>query len=178
MAHAHNLFLRGLNSVYLQAPMVKQKQDVEDLFIFCRAWIIGVKHHHGIEETKLFPAIEEITRYQSTCEKERAQHKIIHDGLNLLERYLTETAPEKYRWEDLQSVFNTFVPTLHAHLNEEIQILLSLENIQDKEGLIEIWKQTEDAAKAFKHPRTFVSCPGFSSVLMAIQLAQSFSVCC
>ena len=54
---------------------------------------------------------------------------MIHDDLDLLERYLTETATEKYQWGYLNSVFDTFAPTLHDHLNGEIQILLSLESI-------------------------------------------------
>ena len=157
MTHAHNVFLRGLNSVYHQAPIIKKQQDAQDLFVFCRAWIVALEHHHNIEETTLFPAIDEITKQKSTCARERAQHKTIHNGLEQLEKYLTETAPEKYRWDNLKAVFDTFAPTLHAHLNDEIQVILSLDSVQDKAGLVKIWKQTEDVAKAFKHPRIFVS---------------------
>jgi hypothetical protein len=58
MAVLHNGLIRGLNTLYLQAPHV-QPQDYADFIAYCLLWSETVNSHHHGEETNLFPAIEE-----------------------------------------------------------------------------------------------------------------------
>jgi hemerythrin-like domain-containing protein len=57
MAVLHNSFSRGLNSIYLQAPYIKE-EDVQDFIKYCLVWHSVVSTHHEQEEKLLFPAIE------------------------------------------------------------------------------------------------------------------------
>lgn len=157
MTHAHNLFLRGLNSVYQQGPHVHDPKDAQDLLIFCHAWVISLEHHHEVEETQLFPGLAAVTDDADICAREKEDHKFLHENLGRFEKYVTETKPEVYRWEDLKAVMDAFVPTLRTHLDEEIKSMLALEQVEDKAGLWKVWENTEEAAKAFNHPRVFVS---------------------
>lgn len=169
MAHAHNLFLRGLNSIYLQAPNVHSPKDAQDLFIFCQAWILSLEHHHGVEEKRLFPGLETVTGKPAMCEKEKVHHEFLHKSLALFQKYVEDTRPEDYRWDDLKAVLDAFAPRLMTHLNDEIPMILTLNDFEDKAVLVKIWKETEDEAKAFKHPRIFVR-PLGSIFLFALQI--------
>lgn len=157
MTHAHNLFLRGLNSVYQQAPHVHNPKDAQDLLVFCHAWIISLEHHHDVEEAQLFPGLAAVTGEADICGREKEQHKSLHESLTRFEKYVTKTKGEAYRWEDLKAMMDAFVSILRTHLDEEIKAMLALERVEDRAGLWKVWENTEEAAKGFKHPRIFVS---------------------
>jgi hemerythrin-like domain-containing protein len=58
MAVMHNGLIRGLNTIYLQAPHV-QPSDLPDFIAYCLLWSETLNSHHHGEEINLFPAIEE-----------------------------------------------------------------------------------------------------------------------
>lgn len=57
MALAHNMILRGLNSIYQQAPWVEQR-DAQDFLEYCKLWVQVITVHHNGEESDFFPYIE------------------------------------------------------------------------------------------------------------------------
>jgi hemerythrin-like domain-containing protein len=62
MANVHNLLLRGLNSIYLQAPHITLPADIADLLLYTKAWADTVHHHHSHEESILFPRIDALAK--------------------------------------------------------------------------------------------------------------------
>lgn len=56
MALIHNIILRGLNCITVQAPNVKNPEDIPDFMAFCDAWTCVLKSHHNTEETGVLPA--------------------------------------------------------------------------------------------------------------------------
>lgn len=99
MTHAHNILLRGLNSICQQAPNVHDPKDISDLLRFCWAWCITVDHHHETEEERLFPDLEELTKQSGLMEVNKNQHKAFHDGLHECQVYAEKTTPEEYSWD-------------------------------------------------------------------------------
>lgn len=59
MAHIHNAILRGYNSIYLQAPHVKDV-DKPAFVGYAMTWYRFVKSHHDDEEAELFPTVESV----------------------------------------------------------------------------------------------------------------------
>ena len=59
MAHIHNAILRGYNSIYLQAPHIKDI-DKPAFIGYALTWFRFVKSHHDDEEDGLFPKVEEV----------------------------------------------------------------------------------------------------------------------
>lgn len=57
MALLHNAVFRGYNSIYLQAPHVKDVEK-DDFVGYCLTWFKFVKSHHDDEEQTLFPKVE------------------------------------------------------------------------------------------------------------------------
>ena len=156
MTHVHNTLIRGLNSIYLQAPHVSSSADIRDLLFFCAAWVKMVEHHHDTEETTLFPAIEEFTKTPGFMEGNKEQHLAFTPGLDRFLKYAQATNPEAYDWHTLKDIIDSFTPSLMKHLVDEIDTLLGLERYDSKE-LMKLWLVTEDKAKGAAHPDQFVS---------------------
>jgi hemerythrin-like domain-containing protein len=55
MANIHNALLRGLNSVYNQAPFISSIPDIADFMLYITSWADTVHHHHSLEESLFFP---------------------------------------------------------------------------------------------------------------------------
>lgn len=54
MALVHNSIIRGYNSIYLQAPHIRD-EDLSDFVAYALTWHKFVVSHHDDEEEKLFP---------------------------------------------------------------------------------------------------------------------------
>lgn len=54
----HNSIIRGYNSIYLQAPHVKEA-DKSDFVGYALTWFRFVKSHHDDEEANLFTLVEQ-----------------------------------------------------------------------------------------------------------------------
>ncbi len=158
MSHVHNTLIRGLNSIYLQAPHVSSPIDIRDFLFFCAAWVKTVEHHHDTEERTLFPAIEKFTKKPGLMECNRQQHEIFTPGLDRFLEYAQNTTPERYSFNTLKEIVDNFAPPLMKHLVDEIDTLLGLEGYDSKE-LMRLWLDTERVAKGDAHPNQFVSCP-------------------
>ena len=146
MVRAHNTFILGFNAIVLQGPNVKDPKDKEDFMYFCHALMTAIHHHHGIEETTLFPYIEKVTNQPGLMEKNVEQHHALHMGIQQLESYVTNTKGEDMEWEEMKQMIDSFVPALMSHLNDEIVTLKSLRDYDSKE-LMKGWRAVEVEAQ-------------------------------
>ncbi|KAI0434428.1 hypothetical protein F5Y09DRAFT_252366 [Xylaria sp. FL1042] len=58
ISHIHNAMLRGLNSIYLQTPHVRQEQDIADLLFLTQSWSTWLLDHHHLKENTMLPSFE------------------------------------------------------------------------------------------------------------------------
>jgi hemerythrin-like domain-containing protein len=126
MALAHNIFLRYLNSIYLQATGIALSEDIEAFLRYCRAWCTIIHEHHQGEEKIFFPAIEEYTAKEGIMNTSVEQHKAFDSGIHEFEKYVTETLPDEYNGSKLRALIDDFAPALVKHLHAEISTLLSI----------------------------------------------------
>jgi hypothetical protein len=158
MTHAHNVLIRGLNSIYQQGAFVSDPQDVSDFLFYCLAWVKTVEHHHAAEEKTLFPELEKFTNNPDIMAENKHQHDAFLAGLTDFEHYAESTTPATYRWNEAKSKLDAFTPALMTHLRDEIATLLSLKQY-DSAKLRTVWDVTENAAKGdIRLPGMFVSC--------------------
>jgi hemerythrin-like domain-containing protein len=146
MTLAHNLILRGLNSIYLQADNISQSEDISDFLHYCKAWYLTIHHHHEGEEKYLFPAIAEYTGEKDIMDTNIAQHEVFDEGVEGLNEYLENATPETYDGKLVKSKIEGFAPALQTHLREEIATLLNLEKYGGK-NLAKSW--------AYLHKKVF-----------------------
>jgi hemerythrin-like domain-containing protein len=147
MTHLHNVILRVLNSIYQQAPHIKDVRDIKDFLQFVKAWHDQLLHHHDVEEAVFFPDIEKLTGQPGLMEGNVAQHDTFEEGLKEIGLYATETIPEEYSSEKLLSIIDSFGHVLQEHLNDEIETLKQLKDY-DSNALKQIWKKSGDYAKS------------------------------
>ena len=144
MAYAHNSMLRGINSIYLQAPHVRPGPDTADFLFFVKAWARWVREHHELEETRMFPAFEAIAGKSDLLRGNVDQHHAFAGGLEQLHDY-AERGGVLYRAAELTGIVDGFAPALTEHLHDEIGTLLALRPY-DGDGLLAAYKESEAAA--------------------------------
>lgn len=127
MALAHNILIRGLNSIYRQAPYVKP-EDERSFLGYAKNFVNVLKVHHDGEETSFFPACDKMAGEAGVMEKNAQQHAEFHDGLVALQQYIIAAleGKEKYDGDRIVMLIDGFGKPLSEHLAEEIQTILDL----------------------------------------------------
>ena len=142
MACAHNGLLRTLNSIYLQAPHITTPKDIRDFLLYTKFWCGWIEEHHTLEESSLFPQLEELSGVAGLMEANVAQHNAFMSGLLALEKYAKETSVEAYDGSKIVKIIDDFGHVFSEHLTDEIQTLLELEKY-DAAKLKEIYNNFE-----------------------------------
>ncbi|KAI5461582.1 hemerythrin HHE cation binding domain-containing protein [Mariannaea sp. PMI_226] len=150
MACVHNMVLRGLNSIYLQAPYIKPED--EKSFLQYSACLYDLLHvHHKGEEDILFPVIEQMSGKKGIMDQNIQQHGIFHEGLESYNRYIHAclSGKDKYSGSKLNTIIDTFGHELANHLTQEIATILDLAEFGDKmdkfEEKFEEWSNKDTA---------------------------------
>lgn len=158
MAHAHNVIIRGLNSIIQQAPYVAistdpgySEKDVKDLLFYVHSWTKMVNHHHWVEESFIFPEIEKFSGKPGLMSDPKHQHELFHDGMEKLLAYSSPgaTKPQEYRWDGqggMKAIIDSFSSRLTDHLYAEVDVFLTLNDL-DSVGLKKVWDEGENIAK-------------------------------
>ena len=134
MALVHNIFIRVLNCIYLQALNVESEKDTSDFIIFTWSWVLTLHEHHRNEENIFFPMLEDYIGTKGAMEKNVEQHHAFEPGLNALETYVVavKDGKEKYDGAKIIALIDSFGPVLAKHLTEEIVSFEELEKLGDK----------------------------------------------
>jgi hypothetical protein len=161
MANVHNMIIRGVNSIYLQAPHVKPA-DVPAFVQYCIQWYRLLDVHHTTEETDFFVAVEKVRgsqscsisisfrifgpsgllltaiRTQMTGEKgcmdaNVDQHHAFADGVAAFKSYIYRCAenPSEFDGRKLVEMIDLFGGVLIQHLTDEIPTLIALGRFGD-----------------------------------------------
>lgn len=137
MTVVHNLFLRGINAIYVQAVNVAERgtaKDKSDFANFAWSWSQEVLEHHDIEETRIFPEINELAGVPGLMDANIEEHHLFHTGLDKFREYVDKLRKEEEELdgEKLKGIIDSFMPVLRTHLENEIDTLVGLEKYADK----------------------------------------------
>jgi hemerythrin-like domain-containing protein len=133
MCLAHNMMIRMLNCIYLQAPNVKLEKDIADFATFMHAFLVMLHEHHGNEETMYFPWLEELNgEVKDYMNKNVEQHHGFAPGLQAFEDYVTTLREGKVEYDSakLISLIDVFATALVEHLHEEIPTFEALDKLE------------------------------------------------
>jgi hemerythrin-like domain-containing protein len=128
MTLVHNLLIRGLNCIYLQAPFIPAELK-PDFINFMHAWTVAIHHHHMGEEEKYFPWLEEDIGIPGCMQTSVDQHHEFEPGLKAFEAYVVavKEGKEQYDGQKVRGFIDDFAAILAKHLAEEIEALVGLE---------------------------------------------------
>jgi hemerythrin-like domain-containing protein len=129
MSLAHNGIIRGLNSIYLQAPHIPRSDlaTVRDFLTYCQCWGESMHHHHDAEEEVFFPFLAEITGVPGVMERNIEQHRAFTPGFEAFQEYARTCRPEEYSGERIRGLIEDFAEPLTQHLHDEIETLRGLD---------------------------------------------------
>jgi hypothetical protein len=130
MALLHNLYLRGINAIYLQCINVERSPaDVPAFVKFALAWGTTLEGHHENEEDIVFPGIEKATGVEGIMAANKQQHEAFHAGLEAYVAYVTSVneGKEKYDGQKLMDIIDSFGSAMREHLVDEIATLKALD---------------------------------------------------
>ncbi|GAM83325.1 hypothetical protein ANO11243_013120 [Dothideomycetidae sp. 11243] len=144
MALAHNGMIRGLNSIYLQAPLIPRdnKTVVQDFLTYCQCWCESMHHHHDAEEAEFFPSIERISGMPGLMERNIQQHRAFTPGFDEFSTYVHTCSPSDYDGGKVKTLVQEFAEPLTLHLREEIDTLRALDKY-DSEQVRQAYKRLE-----------------------------------
>jgi len=136
MVAIHNIFIRGINTIYNQAIKVGESGTEADRLEFCEfaaVWSLGLHEHHGMEEDTVFPDIENVAGAKGIMETNVQQHEAFTGGLEKYDAYLRKVqgGEEKYDGRKLVAIIDDFGKLLAEHLSDEIVTLRGLYKYPD-----------------------------------------------
>ncbi|KAK7927569.1 hypothetical protein PG985_004567 [Apiospora marii] len=140
----HNAFIRGLTSIYLQCVHVETSPgDIPDFVAFCKVWGELLQDHHETEEIDVFPFLEQGAGVPGLMKSSFEEHRAFDAGLVEFMTYIwkVEAGENKYSGQKLKTVIESFAPTMHEHMVNEIPTLLALDKYSDKVNWGEYWKK-------------------------------------
>jgi len=135
MAAVHNMIIRGLNSIYLQAPHIHQPADIADLLLYISSWGSVVHHHHALEESLFFPVIDELAKdvgvEESLMNANIDQHHLFEPKFEETLAWVKEVKEGRLEFDTkvLLELIDGFAPVLTQHLHDEIDTLMKLEKL-------------------------------------------------
>ncbi|KAK4692248.1 hypothetical protein P7C71_g4919, partial [Lecanoromycetidae sp. Uapishka_2] len=166
MAHAHNIFIRALNTIYNTAPHIHTPTDIRDLLFYGTCWYECVEHHHHAEETDLFPAIERIAGKPGLMEQNVEQHHAFHPGFYAFRDYCRDTTVETWDAKVLMGIMDGFSMVLQKHLAEEIETLLALDYCDSgalKKAVLDMEKKLMAGADKVSLLKSSLWCVGYGN---------------
>jgi hemerythrin-like domain-containing protein len=147
MCLAHNTFIRSLNAIYIQATGVSSPKDISDFLVYCQCWYESVHHHHNLEETLLFPQMEEALNKPGLMTPNIEQHIAFHDAFDTWGKMCYSITPEQYDGREWRRMINEFSPAMMQHLHEEIETLEELIQYDPEMTILEpIWEKLHKQA--------------------------------
>jgi len=127
MVLVHNILIRGLNSIILQAPHIQP----EDEIAFCQYilhWSQFLEIHHSGEEKYFFPAVERLSGQKGLMTVNVNQHDKFHAQADDFADYAKAciAGTEKFSRQEVVKRVDSFAENLVTHLNDEIPTILGL----------------------------------------------------
>ncbi|KAI2628171.1 hypothetical protein GGS21DRAFT_528061 [Xylaria nigripes] len=148
MALLHNSIFRGYNSIYQQAPNIKDAEKV-DFIGYALTWFKFVKSHHDDEEVSLFTKVEEVLDDETIWEDTHKEHESFMPGFVQFGKYLRLlSSPKEFSGTELRKIMDAFQAPFEKHFTNEIATIADFANHPNapKPGS----KEEAEAALVFK----------------------------
>ncbi|KAF5253013.1 hypothetical protein FANTH_2100 [Fusarium anthophilum] len=126
MALLHNAIIRGFNSIYLQAPHVKDA-DKADFIGYSQTWFKFVKSHHDDEEDNLFPKVQELLGDEPVWDETHHEHESFLAPLAEFNTYLSNLASANdLDGAQVIKLMDAFKEPFEHHFHSEISTIAAL----------------------------------------------------
>ncbi|KAF9485710.1 hypothetical protein BDN70DRAFT_974564 [Pholiota conissans] len=120
LALTHNVIIRGLNSIWLKAPLVSP-EDEADFVGYCLVCVDLIRAHHKAQETIIFPLLQERIDMRTNVVEHLSFEAALHD----FEVYLKQLQAKKAIFDNFKilELRKAFGSVLVQHFHAEIPLL-------------------------------------------------------
>jgi len=129
MAQVHNVMIRGLNSMLIQAPFISTPADIKDFVDYALSFCVLIGEHHNTEEVLVFPLIDDATGVPGIMDKNVVQHEAFIPKLHDFKIYLSQIklGVRKYDEKKFVTLLNSFAGLMVEHLIDEVRLFEEIE---------------------------------------------------
>ena len=115
MTLVHNVIIRGINSIWRNAPLVKPG-DAQAFAGYCLVCMDVIHVHHSGEEAFIFPFLQTKLDMGHNLE----QHEAFHGPMEVFKAYMerVQSGKEEYDGQKAQSLVEDFGELLVTHLHD------------------------------------------------------------
>ncbi|KAF9527421.1 hypothetical protein CPB83DRAFT_836591 [Crepidotus variabilis] len=123
MAAAHNIFIQGVNAMAAHALHVTDEK-VQPFMLFCLSVLEVVHHHHRVEETYYFDALEKKLG-EGYLTESKDEHGTFVPQIEATESWLEDVRDGKtiYDGSGFLAQINSWADDMIHHLNHEVERL-------------------------------------------------------
>lgn len=129
IAQIHNVMIRGVNSMLIQAPFISRPTDIKDFTDYCLTLCVLIHEHYNTEEVLTFPLIEDATGIPGIMDKNVVQHESFLPMLYHFKNHLTQMKLVVRKYDTMKFVahLNAFSGLMVQHLSDEVKMLVDME---------------------------------------------------
>ena len=119
MTLVHNIIIRSLNAIYINAPLVRRAGAVRAFTAYTLEALDVIHQHHEHEESTIFPALQKAS---IDMQMNLDQHESFSASMEALKHYCqsVRSNSQSYSGEKMQDLVKAFGDPLVQHLTEEV----------------------------------------------------------
>lgn len=135
----YNAMLRGINSLFLQAPFVTALGDIVDFLFLAQSWAGWVRQHHEHLRTHMYPKFEEILCKPGALVVKLGETEPFLPALEDLISYAEQARdrPETYDAAELLRVIEDLGRRLHHYFAAQISTMMGMMMLCGRPGSAE-----------------------------------------
>lgn len=120
--------LRGINSLFLQAPFLTALGDVVDFLFLAQSWAGWVRQHHDHLRTRMYPQFEAVLGKPGALITRLEETESFLPALEGLARYAAQARdqPETYEAAELLPIIEDLAPRLHHYFGAQVAAMMDM----------------------------------------------------
>lgn len=120
--------LRGINSLFLQAPFVTVLGDIVDFLFLAQSWAGWVRQHRDHLRTRMYPRFEGVLGKPDALTAHLEETESFLPALEDLARYAAQARdrPETYDAATFVRIIEDLAPRLHHYFGAQIAVMMDM----------------------------------------------------
>lgn len=132
----YNAMLRGINSLFLQAPFVTALVDIVDFLFLAQSWAGWVRQHRDHLKTRMYPCFEEVLGKPGALAVNLEETETFLPALEDLAGYSAQARdkPETYDAAKLLRIVEDLAPRLHHYFRAQVTVMMDMMTLCGRPG--------------------------------------------
>lgn len=132
----YNAMLRGINSLFLQAPFITALGDIVDFLFLAQSWAGWVRQHRDHLRTRMYPCFEEVLAEPGALTANLEETESFLPALEDLASYAAQARdrPETYDAAKLLRIIEDLAPRLRHYFGAQLVAMMDMMTLCGRPG--------------------------------------------